>query len=85
MKTFIHNPTEVEAVQVARPWINTSRAIPQARKITDQSGKLSHFLLAIPGQPDIRAYEDDWFVKYGPGMYQALPDAEFRRLYRDSD
>ncbi|SIL62128.1 hypothetical protein [Mycobacteroides abscessus] len=86
MKTYTHNPTEVEAIQVARPWKRVQDAIPFAHHVKEASGAFAFFKLSMPGTLDVaRAYEGDWIIKHPNGYYEKLTDDEFQRDYGDSD
>ncbi|OHU64014.1 hypothetical protein [Mycobacteroides chelonae] len=86
MKTYTHNPTEVEAIQVSRPWKGVQDAVPFAHQVKAGSGAFAFFKLSMPGSLEVqRAYEGDWIVKYPTGCYTRLTDEQFQRYYGDGD
>lgn len=86
MKTYTHNPTEVEAIRVERPWKRVQDAVPFAHQVKESSGAFAFFKLSTPGKLEVeRAYEGDWIIKHPNGFYEKLTEEEFRRDYGDSD
>ncbi|QSM04653.1 hypothetical protein PROPHIGD54-2_53 [Mycobacterium phage prophiGD54-2] len=86
MKTYVHNPTEVEAIQVARPWKSVLDAVPFAHMVKRASGAFLCFKLSIPGKLEVESvFEGDWIVKYPTGCYAKLTDEQFQRYYGDGD
>lgn len=86
MKTYVHNPTEVEAIQVARPWKSVQDSIPFAHQVKEGSGALAFFTISVPGNLEVqRAYAGDWIVKYPTGCYSVLTNEQFQRYYGDGD
>lgn len=85
MKSYVHNPTEVEAIRVQRPYINVTRAFAFAREHKKANGAFSHFVMQVPGQDALRAWEGDWVIKYPNGGTAVMSDGEFQNFYGDQD
>lgn len=79
---FEHNPTKVQAIQVARPWIHVQNQVPTASQIKTASGAFSCFRVASAGSLNVaRAYEGDWIIKWGGGVYTVQKRDEFQYNY----
>ncbi|SHT12301.1 Uncharacterised protein [Mycobacteroides abscessus subsp. abscessus] len=85
MKTYVHNPTEVEAIQVVRPWKGVQDAVPFAHMVKKASGAFDYFKVSFPGISEVeRAYEGDWIVK-DHGYYEVLTNVQFQYYYGDAN
>lgn len=82
METYTHNPTEVQAIQVARPFVKVSNAVPFAHMVKASGrNQFSRFKVSAPNQDMFSAYEFDWIVKYPTGCWAVLTDEQFQRYY----
>lgn len=81
-QTFTHNPTTVEAIQVAKPWAGVQRAVPFAHQVTKANGALKHLVISKPGDLETkRAYPGDWIIKYPTGCIAVMTDEQFEKYY----
>jgi len=69
VKTYTHNPTTVEAVQIAPPYPNVTRGCPFAHQFKSGAGKVTHYVVSPPGQEPFRAYPGDWILHYPTGCW----------------
>ncbi|QSM01096.1 hypothetical protein SEA_NANOSMITE_51 [Mycobacterium phage Nanosmite] len=83
LETYVHNPTEVRAIQVARPFKRVADAVPYARSIQHpHTRRFLHIAITRPGELDTKkAYEGDWIVQYPTGCTSVLTDEQFQRYY----
>ncbi|AEK09965.1 hypothetical protein FDH96_gp053 [Mycobacterium phage Rey] len=82
LETYVHNPTEVRAIQVARPFKRVADAVPFARSIQHpHTRKFLHIALTPPGDLQGRkAYEGDWLVQESNG-WVVMTDEVFQQNY----
>lgn len=82
MRKYTHQATEVEAVQLVKPFTGFTHAFPRHHAFKLPSGRISHYHLV-----DVAAkvYPGDWVVKHSDGVLEVLTDVEFNRRYEESD
>lgn len=88
MQEYTHNPTPVDAIQVARPWKTVQFHVPSASKVTTGSGALAYFRVVNVSDPlnVPRAYEGDWIVRdRRTRKLSVLTDEEFQYRYGKKD
>lgn len=87
MKRYVHQPTEVEAVQVVAPFRAFTHAFPRHHAVKLPSGRIGYFHLVDAGSLRSRAYPGDWVLKHssedGVWWAEILTDIEFTRSYEE--
>ncbi|QNL30763.1 hypothetical protein SEA_ESTES_54 [Mycobacterium phage Estes] len=91
LETFVHNPTEVRAIQVARPFKRVADAVPYARSVQHPyTRKFLYIAISKPGvMDDLKAYENDWII-IQPGGWVMVMSAEvfsthYSQLIKEDD
>ncbi|AER26180.1 hypothetical protein SSEA_SKINNY_46 [Mycobacterium phage Skinny] len=84
---FTHNPTEVRAIQVARPFKRVADAVPFAHAVyTNGTHKFQYIKISRPGTTNIlRAYEGDWIVDDPVDGWLVMSDESFQYHYADKE
>lgn len=86
MKVYTHNPIQVAAIQVSRPFGRVKKEVPFAREIKNGSGRFLYFQVSNVGETVTHdAFEDDWIVRLPGGRYITMKDADFQPSYGDGD
>lgn len=84
MKTFKHQATEVQAVQVVKPYAGFKHAFPRHHAFSLPSGRISYFHL-VDAVPRSKVYPGDWVVRHEDGTIEVLTDVEFNRRYEEME
>ncbi|QNJ56857.1 hypothetical protein SEA_REINDEER_47 [Mycobacterium phage Reindeer] len=80
---FIHNPTEVRAIQVARPFKRVADAVPFAHAVySNGTRKFQYIKISRPGSTTVlRAQEGDWIVDDPVDGWFVMSDESFQHHY----
>ncbi|WP_099021251.1 hypothetical protein [Mycolicibacterium palauense] len=86
-QTYTHNPTEVDALQVAKPWNKIKVHVPFAHPVYQANGRtIEYFKISTPGELTVKkAHPGDWIVKYPTGCVSVLTDEQFQRYYGEGE